>query len=214
MKKILLSFAIIASSTFAFAQADFNKAMADEIQKLNKTEQADDLGAIAYQFDRLGTQQDSWLTYYYASYAYIKQGKAMLQANKISEIDQIAAVAEKYAMVAQEKKGKSAEIFILFAMIHDLRMMVNPEQRFDSETALGKKYLEQAKQLDPKNPRIAIANAERMYFTPEKFGGSKEKGLVLFQTALDQFKTYKPASSIDPNWGKEEAAYLISESKK
>ena len=214
MKKILLGFAIIASSTFAFAQADFNKAMADEIQKLNKTEQADDLGSIAYQFDRLGTQQDSWLTYYYAAYAYIKQGKAMLQANKISEVDQIAAVAEKYAMVAQEKKGKSAEIFILFAMIHDLRMMVNPEQRFDSETALSKKYLEQAKQLDPKNPRIAIANAERMYFTPEKFGGSKEKGLVMFQTALDQFKTYKPASSIDPNWGKEEATYLISESKK
>lgn len=213
MKKILLSFAIIASSTFAFAQADFNKAMADEIQKLNRTEQADDLGAIAYQFDRLGVQQDSWLTYYYASYAYVKQGKAMLQANKIAEVDQIAAVAEKYAMVAQEKKGKSAEIFILFKMIHNLRMMVNPEQRFASESALGKKYLEQAKILDPKNPRIAIVNAEEMYYTPEKLGGSKEKGLKMFQTALDLFKTYKPASSLDPNWGKEEATYLISESK-
>ena len=213
MKKILLSFAIIASSTFAFAQADFNKAMADEIQKLNRTEQADDLGAIAYQFDRLGVQQDSWLTYYYASYAYVKQGKAMLQANKIAEVDQIAAVAEKYAMVAQEKKGKSAEIFILFTMIHNLRMMVNPEQRYASESALGKTYLEQAKILDPKNPRIAIVNAEQMYFTPEKLGGSKEKSLKMFQTALDLFKTYKPASSLDPNWGKEEATYLISESK-
>ena len=213
MRKILLSFALIASSTFAFAQADFDKAMADEIQKLNKTEQADDLGAIAYQFDRMGVQQDSWLTYYYASYAYIKQGKAMLQANKIAEVDQIAAVAEKYAMVALEKKGKSAEVFILFKMIHDLRMMVDPEKRFATESVSAKKALDQAIRLDPKNPRIAIVNAEALYFTPEKFGGSKEKGLKMFQTALDQFKTYKTLSSIDPSWGKEEALRLISESK-
>ena len=214
MKKIFLSFAIIASTSFAFAQTEFEIGMKEIIQKLNATEQASDLGAIAYEFDRIGVQEDSWLTYYYASYAYIKQGKAMVQANKLSEVDKIAAVAEKYAMVAQEKKGKSAEIFILFKMIHDLRIMVNPEERYASETALGKKALDEAIKLDPKNPRISIVNAEALYFTPEKFGGSKSEGLKVFQTALNQFKTYKPKTSIDPNWGKEEAMRLISESKK
>ena len=214
MKKILISFALMASSTFAFAQGDYTKSMAEKIDRLRSTEQADDLGAIAFEFDRMISGNDSWLTYYYTSYAYIKKGRAMVKANKLMEVDQIAAIAEKYALVAQEKNPESAEVPILLKMIHSLRMMVEPAKRFASETALGNAALEKAVKLDPKNPRISIVKAEDLYFTPQEFGGSKEKGLKMYQTALDQFKSYKPASSIDPDWGKEEATYLISESKK
>ena len=214
MKKILLSFALVACTGFAFAQDDFSKSMTEKIEKLQTTEQADDLGAIAYEFDRMIEKNDSWLTYYYTAYAYVKKGKAMVKANKLMEVDDIAAVAEKYARVAQEKNPKSAEVPILLKMIHNLRIMVDPAKRFASESALGNKELEKAIKLDPKNPRISIVKAEDLYFTPKEFGGSKENGLKMYQTALDQFKTYKPATSIDPNWGKEEAMYLISESKK
>ena len=55
--------------------------------------------------------------------------------------------------------------------------------------------------------------AEDLYFTPEQFGGSKEKGIELFKKALDQFKTYKLKSSLDPNWGQGEASYFVSQAK-
>ena len=73
--------------------------------------------------------------------------------------------------------------------------------------------LAEAKKLDPENPRITIMEAEDLYFTPEQFGGSKAKGIELFKKALEQFKTYKLKSSLDPNWGQGEANYFISQAK-
>lgn len=52
--------------------------------------------------------------------------------------------------------------------------------------------------------------AEDTYFTPEQFGGSRARGLELFQKSLDQFKVYKTKSALDPNWGKGEAEYFIA----
>lgn len=214
MKKILLSFALVACTGFAFAQDDFSKSMTEKIEKLQTTEQADDLGAIAYEFDRMIEKNDSWLPYYYTAYAYLKQGKAMVKANKLMEVDNIAAVAEKYAMVAQEKNSSSAEVFILLKMIHNLKIMVDPSVRYAAENELGNKALEKAKKLDPKNPRISISIAENLFDAPKEFGGSKDKALLMYQNALDQFKTYKPASSIDPNWGEKEAQNIVLEFKK
>lgn len=214
MKKILLSVILMVFAGSAFAQSDFNKSMAEKIAKLQTTEQADDLGAIANEFDRLIEKNDSWLTYYYTAYAYIKKGRAMLNANKLMEVDDIATVAEKYAMAAYEKNPASAEPLILLKKIHSLRAMVDPASRYESETVAGNNILEKAATLDPQNPRITLAKAEDLYFTPKEFGGSKEKGLKMYQSALDQLKTYKPATSLDPNWGKEEATYFINESRK
>ena len=95
-------------------------------------------------------------------------------------------------------------------MIHGLKMMVDPMSRFMTEGASAQTALAKAEQLDPQNPRISILKAEDLYYTPAQFGGSKEKGLELFQKALDQFNTYKTKSNIDPNWGKSEAEYFLS----
>ena len=211
MKKILLSFVLIATTSFAFAQSDFNKAMKENITKLQSTDHADDFAGIAHDFDRLGLENDSWLTYYYASYAYVKKGQAMVQANKLGEVDDTAAIAEKYALVAQSKNSTSAEIPVLLYMIHNLRMMVAPEKRFAAESALAKAQLDKAIKLDSKNPRIGVAKAQNMYLTPAEFGGSKDKSIKMYKTALEQYKSYKPKSSLDPNWGKEGFSYLVSE---
>lgn len=212
MKKIIFSFAFICAS-FVSAQGNFDTSMAEKIEKLQITEQVDDLSLLAGEFEKMGSQQDSWLTYYYASYTYVKKGKALLKANKLEEVDEVAAIAEKYALVAQEKNENSAEISILMKMIHTLRMRVNPNERYASESALSTEELQKALKLDPKNPRISIVKADDFYFMGEEFGGNKEKALKMYQTALEQFKTYKPANSIAPNWGKEEASSMISQSK-
>jgi cytochrome c-type biogenesis protein CcmH/NrfG len=70
--------------------------------------------------------------------------------------------------------------------------------------------LNEAKKLDPENPRISILEAEDLYYTPEQFGGSKSKGIELFKKALEQFKTYKTKSSVDPNWGQGSELFYLS----
>lgn len=86
-------------------------------------------------------------------------------------------------------------------------------ERWQTEGQAAQVALNEAKKLDPENPRISILEAEDLYFTPEQFGGNKQKGIELFKKALEQFKTYKTKTSIDPNWGQGEANYMISQAK-
>ena len=95
-------------------------------------------------------------------------------------------------------------------MIHGLKLMVNPKERFMSEGMLAAEALSKAEKIDAENPRITLMKAGDVYFTPEQFGGSKTKGLELFQKAVKQYETYKIKYSLNPNWGKAEAEYFIT----
>ena len=88
--------------------------------------------------------------------------------------------------------------------------MVDPQARFMSEGMLAADALSKAEKIDAGNPRITLMKAEDTYFTPEQFGGSKARGLELFQKSLDQFKIYKTKSALDPSWGKGEAEYFLA----
>lgn len=136
-----------------------------------------------------------------------------MQQNQISQLDDIAKEAQDYIDKAEALSPNNAEIYILKKMNHGLKMMVNPMERWQTEGQYAQNALSEAKKIDPENPRITIMEAEDLYFTPEQFGGSKEKGIALFKKALEQFKTYKPKSSIDPNWGQGEANYFITQTK-
>ncbi|MBC7555877.1 MAG: hypothetical protein H7195_02830, partial [Chryseobacterium sp.] len=68
-----------------------------------------------------------------------------------------------------------------------------------------------AEKMDPENPRITLLKAEDTYYTPEQFGGSKEKGIELFKKAQAQFAVYKSTSALSPSWGKAEVDYFLSQ---
>lgn len=134
-----------------------------------------------------------------------------MQEQKLNELDAIAGEAQKSLDKAMELSKDNAELYILQKMIHSLKMMVNPMERYMTEGALAAENLAKAEKLDPTNPRITLLKAEDTYFTPEQFGGSKTEGIKLFQKALDQFKVYKTQSAIHPNWGKVEAEYFLTQ---
>jgi tetratricopeptide (TPR) repeat protein len=46
------------------------------------------------------------------------------------------------------------------------------------------KEIERAIQLDPRNPNAYVARATSYFFTPEKFGGSKEKAVDMLKRAI------------------------------
>ncbi len=136
-----------------------------------------------------------------------------MQQNQIAQLDEVAKEAQNYIDKAEALSPNNAEIYILKKMNHGLKMMVNPMERYQTEGLAAQNALAEAKKLDPENPRITIMEAEDLYFTPEQFGGSKAKGIELFKKALEQFKTYKIKSSLDPNWGQGEANYFITQAK-
>ena len=210
MKNLLFASLLLFISVSAFAQTAFEKAMTDKIIKLDAVKTTEELTALSNDFQRIADKEKTqWLPYYYAALAQIQKGRVLMQQGKTAELDAVAEAAKKPLDKAMELSPDNAENYILVKMIHSLKMMVNPMERYMSEGKLATEALTTAEKLDPENPRISLLKAEDTYFTPEQFGGSKAKGLELFQKALGQYDVYKIKSALDPNWGKEEAEYFV-----
>ncbi|MGZ5263569.1 MAG: hypothetical protein ACXWCF_07250, partial [Kaistella sp.] len=191
MKKLLFT-AFLLISTAAFSQTAYEKAMTTKIAHVKQQKTADEFTALANDFKRIGDKEKTqWLPYYYAAFSTIQKGRMAMREGKLGELDPIASEAQKSLDRAMELNKDSAENLILQKMIHGLKMMVDPQTRFMSEGMLAAEALSKAEKLDAENPRITLMKAEDTYFTPGQFGGSKTKGLELFQKALDQFKVYQ-----------------------
>ena len=215
LQKTILALAITFTTTYSFAQTAYGKAMLPKLQTIEMPKaNLDDYTAQANDFARIGDKEKTlWQPYYYAAFSIIKKGRTLMQQNQLSQLDDVAKEAQNYIDKAEALSPNNAEIFLLKKMNHGLKMIVNPMERWQTEGQAAQVALNEAKKLDPENPRISILEAEDLYYTPEQFGGSKSKGIELFKKALEQFKTYKIKSSVDPNWGQGEANYFISQAK-
>ncbi|GAB0154841.1 tetratricopeptide repeat protein [Chryseobacterium sp. Alg-005] len=214
MKKYLLSFALTLCSLTAFAQTAYEKIMTEKIAKLEACKTPEEFQTLANDFQRISEKEkDKWQPLYYAAFSFIQKGRVQMRDGKMQDLDASADQAMKY-LASAESIADNAEIRLLKKMAYSLRMMVNPAQRYMTDGAKASAELTAAEKLDPDNPRIALIKAEDMYFTPEQYGGSKTKGLEMFKTALVKFNSYKPKTLLDPNWGKTEAEYFISQPTK
>ena len=215
LQKTILALAITFTTTYSFAQTAYEKAMLPKVQMIEMPKaNLDDYTAQANDFARIGDKEKTlWQPYYYAAFSIIKKGRELMQKNQVAQLDDVAKEAQNYIDKAEALSPNNAEIFLLKKMNHGLKMIVNPMERWQTEGQAAQVALNEAQKLDPENPRITILEAEDLYYTPEQFGGSKSKGIELFKKALEQFKTYKIKSSVDPNWGQGEANYFISQAK-
>ena len=210
MKKLVFGICLFIGMN-AFSQTAYDKVMTEKIASIEKHQTADEFTALANDFKRIGDKEKTqWLPYYYAAFSTIQKGRMAMREGKVADLDPIAADAQKSLDLAMDLSKDNAENLILQKMIHGLKMMVDPQARFMSEGMLAADALSKAEKIDAGNPRITLMKAEDTYFTPEQFGGSKARGLELFQKSLDQFKIYKTKSALDPNWGKGEAEYFLA----
>ena len=202
---------LLLATASIFAQTTFDKVMTEKIAKIDHSKTPEDFTALSNDFTRIGDKEKTqWLPYYYAAHTSIEKGRNLMMTGKMDQLDAIATEAQTALDKAAEISKDNAEILILQKMIHGLKMMVDPQARFMSEGMLGADALSKAAKLDPENPRITLLKAEDVYYTPEQYGGSKAKGLELFQKAKDQFVAYQPKTALHPNWGKGEVDYFLT----
>lgn len=202
---------LLLATASIFAQTTFDKIMTEKIAKIDQSKTPEDFTALSNDFTRIGDKEKTqWLPYYYAAHTSIEKGRNLMMTGKMDQLDAIATEAQTALDKAAELSKDNAEILILQKMIHGLKMMVDPQARFMSEGMLGADALSKAAKLDPENPRVTLLKAEDVYYTPEQYGGSKAKGLELFQKAKDQFVAYQPKTALHPNWGKGEVDYFLT----
>lgn len=215
MKKLFLSFALSLMSLLVFAQGNYEKVMTEKVAKIETCKTAEDFQALANDFQRIADKEKGkWLPNYYAAFSHIQKGRVLMRENKMDALDATADQAQKFVDAAESLDKENSEIHLLQKMIYSLKMMVNPMERFMTFGSKAEEELKTAEKLDPSNPRVTLIKAEDVYFTPEQFGGSKTKGIELFRASLEKFDSFKPKTALDPNWGRSEAEYFISQSQK
>ncbi|QEH40568.1 hypothetical protein [Chitinophaga sp. XS-30] len=215
MKHILFSLMLAGGFTLA-AQAQsgqFEEAMKQQVGLLdsNSTYSASGMQQLANTFERIAAaEQTQWLPYYYA--AYCRVNEAFMTKDK-GMIDELADKALVNAEKAQALKGKDADIHCILSMILSARIGVDPMTRGMKYGPESGALLEEAKAMDPENPRVYMLQGQALLYTPEAFGGSKSKAKQLFGIALEKFAAAKPESSIVPQWGEAYTKILIGEIK-
>ena len=218
MKKAIFLFAasIIVLATQAQSER-FVKAMQANLAAMDTTRTPQGYQDLANSFVRIAeAEKTQWLPYYYASLSYVMQG-LMLSGGQMGTVgaitDPLADKAEGLLIKAMDLEKENSEMYCVKKMIANLRMMADPMNRYQTEGANAAQALEKAKALDPANPRTSILEAQDKFYTPEQYGGSKAEAKTLFEEAVKKFETFKPASPIHPNWGKDQAMYFLSQLK-
>jgi hypothetical protein len=209
MKKMLFALFSLAVVTQGFAQSEkFTKAMTTNIALFDSAKTADEMLAASAAFERIGdAEKTQWLPYYYASlseviYAFMK--------GDMSNNDAYAGKAEQLLTKAEAMQPNNSEISVIKAMIATLRMLVNPQQRWQQYGAVIQQEIDNAKKQDPANPRPYYLQGQNLRNTPEQFGGGCSTAKPLLEEAMKKFEAFKPASGISPNWGKDQTEKVLA----
>lgn len=220
MKKVFLFLTASFFMMAAFAQSDkYMKAMQDKVSALDTTRNTDALKDLSASFERIGdAEKTQWLPYYYAALAQINSGYSISMASgkmggMADKTDPICDKAEQLLSKAEALTKDNSEIYVVKKMIATLRMTADPMNRYMQYGPQAQQALDMAKKLNPENPRVYLLEGEDKFFTPEQFGGSKTEAKKLFEEAMQKYDTFKPASSIDPNWGRNTTQYFLSQAK-
>ncbi|RAJ04161.1 hypothetical protein LX64_03039 [Chitinophaga skermanii] len=200
MKKVLFAIAFcFGLMNLAQAQSQFEAAMEKNVAALNSVTDPSQYQTLANTFDRIAAAEpQQWLPNYYAAYCRVMLAFSNKDADKV---DALADAAGANLDKAELLQPNNSEILTVRSMIATSRINVDPMTRGPIYGREAATLLEKAKQVDPENPRVYMLQGQSAYFTPEAFGGSKERAKQLFTLSIEKFAKAKPENKIVPQWG-------------
>ena len=212
MKKYLVLLLFITTSSFAQENKKFEKAMEKNLTLLKDAKTGEDYTNAANAFERIAkAETKEWLPSYYEAFALI------LSANDVSDAAKKDAVLDKAMEVAKAAEAISpdnSEIVTLQSWITSMKISVDPMNRGQKLGMEASVLTSRAIELVPENPRPYLLQGTGLFYTPDLFGGGKDKAQKVLEKAVEKFNSFKPKNKLMPNWGKERAMSLLEECKK
>ena len=210
MKKIISTTLLLVISACIFAQSEkYTEFMKKNLAVLDSAKTTEDLQNAANNFERIATaEKEQWQPYYYAAYSLVM--KSFFTKDK-SQVDGICDKADEFISMAESLSSNNSEITTIKAMILQSRLSVDPSRGMTMGPKAGALLQQALTQQPANNPRALTQFAQTKYYTPTAFGGGKEPGLEYLRKAIASYETFKPAGELDPNWGKEYAAQLLTQ---
>lgn len=171
-----------------------------QFNQLNKT------GAyqqVYLQFEQLyASDKANWVIPYYASLV-----KARMCLLKMGDRDQLATEAIQWIDRAKSIQLND-EIFCAESMAYTAKMSVSPAMRWLVYEDRIKKPLQQAKKINPSNPRVYLLEANIQKNLPSLFGGGCKATKPLIQKAEQYLNAQIVSSVVHPSWGRQSLVEL------
>ena len=153
-----------------------------------------------------GTAKTDWISQYHASYC--NAITASRQADTTAALPFLGK-AKDYLRAADSLKKNESEIVLLSGMIKYIHSEMDTALRKELGPQVVKDY-EQAKKLNPENPRVYLLMGERLLQLPEQAGGGKKKAKELALLALQKFAKDTHEDTAWPTWGRSRAEALLA----
>ena len=186
----------------------FQQAMLSNLEKGKTAKGITELQDIANSFERIAmSEKTQWTPWYYAALYNISASVDEADAEKKMQI-----ITKAHKMVDEGLKIKSdeTELMVLKVMCYFMEMSVDQMRAMElMPTAYG--LLEQAKSINPENPRIYLTHTEAVYNTPEAFGGGKANALPIVLTAKEKFDKFVLPNQLAPDWGKDRCETILAD---
>ena len=217
MKKTLLGCLLIGLAAGLQAQSapaneKFVKTMEKTLSGMDTLKTAEQWLAKSNTFERIAQKETGeWLPAYYVA---LCQAMIFNLDQDASKHEAICDKTDKNLAIADSLSPNNSEIYVLRSMAAGMHIRLNPMLNGQKYGPLAGMLIEKAIALDPENPRAYMQKGITTYFTPPQWGGSPEKGKELMETAAKKFETFKPASGIHPDWGKEVNEKVLEMAKK
>ncbi len=151
----------------------------------------------------LPNNEKVWLVNYYIAYGYYKLGIYYFAKENIKKAKESFGEAFLNINNCVSENDSFAEGYIMKANILKIKSAVEQFHSVELDNEVYE-YFENAKKLDPDNPRIYYSIGILNYFQPQIYGGDIEVAKENFIKAIELYSTYKPKAKTYPDWGFDE----------
>lgn len=209
--KNTLLIALMLVSGLVSAQTDkYTAAMKKGVAMLDSARDEQSFLAAANYFERVANVETTqWLPTYYAAYANLYTALTSAdQSKKDGMYDKVLDLMNK----ADGISANNSEILALKGYAQFMKMSVDPPSRLgligEANAALAK-----AKAIDPANPRPYFILAQNTFYTPEAFGGGKNRAKPMLDESAGKYLSVSSNDAIAPHWGEKACLTLLEKCK-
>lgn len=209
MRKKILTIIISFIGAATFAGTGYEAAMQKGIDMLGQANSSQAAIDVTNYFERVAeANKNEWLPLYYAAYSSLSAG---FQQEKSAMKDEWYQKGLTFIERAKAIKKNESELLAMEGYLKLMYISNAPMTRAPMQTGEAIGLLEEAKKLNPANPRPWFIHGQNTFYTPEFFGGGAKNAKPLLEKASGLYKSFTPENSLMPKWGYERCEKLLAQ---
>ncbi len=204
-----LSLLLFLSFPVCMEAQTLEESLNKTLMQMDSIKGLSDMMNVSAQFDMIADKwNNEWSANYYAAYAKVIASFIVQDSKKK---DLFLDEAEKYFEKVKTLGNENDETWVLAALITSARISVDGENRGMQYGATFNEYIAKAEKINPSNPRIYYLKGSSLFYTPEMYGGGKERAKQEFEKAKELFAKEPKTSVLKPRWGEQQNLDILKQ---